>query len=169
MTTPIPDWSRFTKTIFIYTPIERVYMAWALPANLTQWFLEEAYYLTEAKLRRPDDEFIKKGDRHSWKWHNWELVESGRVLEANGKDQLAFTFGDGGNVHIWLEQKDKGTLLRLVQDQIPEDDHGKMNFYVGCSTAWTFWLTNLKAWLEHGITLNARGLSQGELRHVVNS
>jgi len=30
-------------------------------------------------------------------------------------------------------------------------------YHYGCSTGWTFWLANLKAWLEHGILLNDRG------------
>jgi hypothetical protein len=40
---------------------------------------------------------------------------------------------------------------------------------VGCATGWTFWLANLKAWLEHGITLHATGLSQADTTNLVNS
>jgi len=34
---------------------------------------------------------------------------------------------------------------------------------------WTFWLTNLKAYLEHNITLHAKGLNQDETMDLVNS
>ena len=37
------------------------------------------------------------------------------------------------------------------------------------ATGWTFWLANLKAYIEHGITLNARGLRQEETTDLVNS
>jgi hypothetical protein len=40
---------------------------------------------------------------------------------------------------------------------------------VGCSTGWTFWLTNLIAYLEHDITLHAKGLKQYETKDLVNS
>ena len=37
---------------------------------------------------------------------------------------------------------------------MPTDEETKMNIYNGCSCGWTFWLANLKAYLEHGILLN---------------
>jgi hypothetical protein len=44
-----------------------------------------------------------------------------------------------------------------------------MEIFVGCITGWTFWLTNLKAYLEHNITLHAKGLKQDETMDLVNS
>jgi uncharacterized protein YndB with AHSA1/START domain len=163
------DWNSFTKRIFIDQPTDKVYESWAKPGLLTQWFLEKAEYAYDDGQKRQPDEFIQSGDRHEWKWNNWDVIEEGTVLKANDKDHLSFTFGKGGNVHIDLHEKDGGTELVLVQDNIPTDDEGKMNYYVGCNTGWTFWLTNLKAWLEHDITLHATRVPQSETDNLVNS
>lgn len=163
------DWTSFRKRIVINKQMEEVYSAWTLPGSLTKWFLEKAEYVTPENVNRKPDKEIQTGDKHSWKWHNWDFTEEGEVLEANGTDKLSFTFGKGGNVHIHLKEAENGTELELVQNEIPTDDKSKMNYYVGCSTGWTFWLANLKAWLEHGITLHASGLSQDQTKDLVNS
>ena len=164
-----PNWTSFRKRIVINTPIAKLYDAWAIPGNLTQWFLEEAIYIKPDGNQKPSSERIKEGDKHIWKWNNWDFKEEGNVLKANGKDGISFTFGAGGNVHINLKEVERGTELELMQDEIPVDEESKMNYYVGCSTGWTFWLANLKAWLEHGITLHVKGLAQEETKDLVNS
>ena len=68
-----------------------------------------------------------------------------------------------------LMEKEGSTEVTLVQDNIPTDEESRMNLFVGCITGWTFWLTNLKAYLEHGITLHAKGLQQDETTDLVNS
>ncbi|MBT8252904.1 MAG: hypothetical protein HKN00_07420 [Flavobacteriaceae bacterium] len=45
-------------------------------------------------------------------------------------------------------------MLTLKQYDIPTDEKTKLEVHLGCSNGWTFWLTNLKAMLEHGIVLN---------------
>jgi len=34
---------------------------------------------------------------------------------------------------------------------------------MGCSQGWSFWMVNLKAWLEHGILLNEKEAIEQEL------
>jgi len=162
------DWTTFKQRIHISSPIEELYKCWATPGGIMSWFLESAEY-SSANVQRDDDEFIKKGDRFRWKWHNWDKIEKGTILEANGKDRLSFTFGKGGNVDVTLVKEGKGTWVELVQRDIPTDEESKMSYYMGCSTGWTFWLTNLKAWLEHGISLNITGLRQDQTAHLINS
>ncbi len=41
-----------------------------------------------------------------------------------------------------------------MQFEIPIDEDSKLEVHCGCSNGWTFWLTNLKAFVEHGILLN---------------
>ena len=132
------------------------------------WFLEKADYLTGETPRLPD-ELIQGGDKFSWKWNNWDFTENGEILEANGKDAISFTFGSGGVVHVNLKDIDQGTELTLRQEEIPTDEKSKMDIFVGCISGWTFWLTNLKAYLEFGITLHAKGLKQDETTDLVNS
>jgi uncharacterized protein YndB with AHSA1/START domain len=163
------DWTTFRKRIIIRKPMPAVYAAWAKPENLMEWFLEKAECKDANKTSRKPDEFVEKGDAFTWKWHNWDVEEKGKVLEANGTNSLSFTFGKGGNVHIKLKQALKGTEVVLIQDQIPTDEKSKKELFVGCATGWTFWMTNLKAWLEHDITLHAIGLRQEETANLVNS
>ena len=164
-----PDWTQFRRRIRLEKPPADVYAAWAVPANIEHWFLQRATYTTPEGHPRNEADPVEKGDRFTWKWHNWDFEEKGEILEANGADRLTFTFGAGGNVHLHLRPAGSGTELLLVQDEIPADESGKRNIFVGCATGWTFWLTNLKAWLEYGITLNAKGLSQDETADLVNS
>lgn len=164
-----PDWTTFRKRIVINKPVEEVYAAWAKSVNMETWFLEKAKYFDNTEQPRKPDEPVRKGDRFIWKWNNWDFEENGKILDENGVDQISFTFGAGGNVHIQLLPTAKGTELTLTQDSIPTDEKSKKEIFVGCATGWTFWLANLKAWLEHGITLHATGLSQEETADLVNS
>jgi uncharacterized protein YndB with AHSA1/START domain len=163
------DWSSFRKRIVVLKPMPAVYAAWAKPGQLTEWFLEKAVYTVKDKSARDPQSLVQKGDAFTWKWHNWDFEEKGEVLEANGTDAISFTFGPGGNVHVRLKHVSGGTEVTLTQDQIPTDDKSKKDIFVGCATGWTFWMTNLKAWLEHDITLHATGLKQSETADLVNS
>lgn len=165
----IQDWTSFRKRIVIHKPANLVYDCWTLKSEIEKWFLEKASYLHDDQVERGPDENVEQGDLFIWKWNNWDMEEKGKILEANGHDRISFTFGKGGNVHVELTEGEKGTELVLIQDCIPIDENSKMNLFVGCSTGWTFWLTNLKAYLEHGITLHARGLQQDETTDLVNS
>ncbi len=57
-------------------------------------------------------------------------------------------------VSVSFENHNNVVIVTLKQFEIPEDDESKLKIHFGCSNGWTFWLTNLKAYLEHGILLN---------------
>ena len=166
-----PDWSQFTLRIHIAKDMEDVYKAWASPAQLTTWFLDEADYFTPAGKPRDPWQLYEKGDSFHWKWHNWNSIEKGSVLEANGRDFLSFSFMEEGQVHIRLHPIQDKTLLELTQLHIPLDDQSKMNVYCGCTRGWSFWMVNLKAWLEHKVLLNDTNLESNDptLKEFVNS
>ncbi|MBS4035351.1 MAG: SRPBCC domain-containing protein [Ignavibacterium sp.] len=161
-------WNTFTKRIRINKPIDSVYRSWATKGQIETWFLEKADYFLGSKQRQAD-ELVQKGDSFLWKWNNWDFIEKGQVLEANGKDLISFTFGSGGIVTIKLIEIANSTEIELTQKDIPTDDKSKMEIFVGCITGWTFWLTNLKAYLEYSVTLHAKGLQQEETKDLVNS
>ena len=161
-------WNTFTKRIRINKPIDSVYRSWATKGQIETWFLEKADYFLGSNKRQLD-ELVQKGDSFRWKWNNWDFIEKGQVLEANGKDLISFTFGSGGIVTIRLHEIANTTEIQLTQKDIPTDEKSKMEIFVGCITGWTFWLTNLKAYLEHHITLHAKGLKQDETTNLVNS
>lgn len=162
------DWTKFTRRIYIDSDIQEVYDAWTVPERVEEWFLERAVYINPSGSEVPRSNNYQAGDTYTWKWHNWENVEKGKVLEANGKDHIKFSFADG-TVSIQLTEEDDMTKLDLLQEGIDEDEKSKYNIYYGCSLGWSFWMVNLKAWLEYGITLNETRPISNNGKHIVNS
>ena len=151
---PPLSFESFIKKIYIRAPLQKLYWCWATSEGICSWFLREAVYQTQDGKRREPDEKIQVGDKYTWRWFNWDGEESGEILEADGKTRLTFSFADFCTVTVHLKEEGEDVLLTLEQSNIPTDEESKMNIHVGCSNGWTFWLTNLKAYLEHGILLH---------------
>jgi len=149
------QWNSFTKKIYIHASAKKLYDLWATKDGITSWFLREAEYISLAGNKRKLSEHFQKGDSYTWYWHNWDDKEEGEILEANGQDYIELQFG-GCKVSVKLEEKNNITVVILTQFEIPEDDDSKLKLHYGCSNGWTFWLTNLKAYVEHGILLNEK-------------
>ena len=153
----------FTKKIYINAPLEKLYWCWASSEGLCSWFLREANFAKNQNDNRSPSEFIESGDSYLWRWHNWDGKEEGTVIEANGKDTLEFTFAGKSKVRVELIPEKGSVLVVLKQFHIPTDEESKLHIHVGCSNGWTFWLANLKAYLEHDILLHETAI---DLRHV---
>lgn len=153
----------FTKKIYIKAPMEKLYWCWATEAGICSWFLSEAVYTKKDGKRRDASEMIEAGDQYTWRWHNWDGKEDGEIIEANGVDELEFTFAGKSNVHIHLKPDAGAVLLSLRQYHIPTDEESKLHIHVGCSNGWTFWMANLKAYLEHGILLHERDIDLSKI------
>ena len=146
-------WDEFTKCIHIHTTVEKLYWCWATKEGLTSWFLKDAEFSRQEKPLNKS-EFIQPKDAYTWFWHNWDGKEEGEILETNGVDFFKFSFAGNCEVTVTIEQKEQAVLLSLTQSKIPLDEKSKLEIFYGCSNGWTFWLTNLKSYLEHGILLN---------------
>lgn len=144
----------FTKKIYIKASMSRLYWCWATSEGICSWFLRDARYISKEGVIRGSEEEIEPGDRYTWEWHNWNGQENGEVFQANSKDVLEFSFAGASRVSLNLEDNGEAVLVTLKQFGIPTDEGSKLNIYYGCSNGWTFWLANLKAYLEHGILLN---------------
>lgn len=153
----------FTKKIYIKVPIDKLYWCWGTTEGISSWFLHKAEYKTIEGKTRESKQNIQKGDNYIWKWYNWDGQEKGKILQANGKDFLEFSFAEVSKVSITLKNEGKAVLLTLKQYEIPTDDENKLNIHYGCSNGWAFWLANLKAYLEHGILLNE---TEFDLRNI---
>ncbi|MEJ1223857.1 SRPBCC family protein [Sediminicola sp. 1XM1-17] len=156
----------FTKKIFIKASLEKIYWCWGTTEGILSWFLRTAEYQKENGTPRAPSAFISQGDTYTWQWHNWDGQEKGKVLKANGIDHLELSFAGECIVSITMEEKGSATLLTLKQYNIPTDEKSKMQIHYACSNGWTFWLANLKAYLEHGILLNE---TDHDLRQVPNA
>lgn len=146
-------WTQFVRKIHIKASIEEIYKCWTTSHELEKWFLKKASFKTkDGILREPKEEFQAE-DTYTWEWYNWDGEESGEILDVNGKDQIILKFADN-TVEILLSKQKDMTLVHLRQYNINTEEKSKMTNYVGCSNGWTFWLTNLKAYLEHNIFLH---------------
>lgn len=161
------DWNSFEKKIYIKSPVEKLYSLWSSEKGLTEWFLKSAKFRRDDRILNATEE-INGGDTYTWQWHNWDGKEEGKVLDTNGKDFILMEFGNS-KLEVKFLSKGDITIVALKQYDIPQDEESKLNIYCGCNHGWTFWLTNLKAYLEHGILLNEteQDLREHELSHMI--
>ncbi|WP_425236428.1 SRPBCC family protein [Ulvibacterium sp.] len=152
----------FTKKIYINTTKEKLYWCWATPEGICSWFLRKAQYFSPEGERRNEKDSMQIGDSYIWEWHNWDDQEKGQVIRNNGMDFLEISFTDS-KVSVQIESQGNACLLTLKQYDIPTDEESRLNIHYGCSNGWTFWLANLKAYLEHGILLNE---TERDLRNI---
>lgn len=165
MTSSNYDWTKFNKRIAINAPISSIYNAWTKAEEIEKWFLSKAIFTLENEGQRAKNDAIRKGDTYEWHWHGSDFVATGKVLATNGKNQLQFTFFDcPTTVEIKVETGEN--VVELTQTEIPPDETSIVNLHVGCSRGWTFYLANLKSYLEGGIDLRNRN---DKLLDVINT
>jgi uncharacterized protein YndB with AHSA1/START domain len=150
---PTYDWTQFAKRIIVNVPVKEAYLSWTLGDELERWFLKEAKFVNAYGNHRDADSPIQVGDTYTWRWYGWDGQDQGEILEANGKDRLVFTFAGPCKVTVTFKQQGSGTLVELVQENIPTDDESKAKLHVSCIQGWTFYMANLKSMLEGGIDL----------------
>ncbi len=159
------DWDRFTCKINIASPVETIYDAWTIPQQLEQWFLRDASFKRSNGTDREKFLHIQKGDTYEWLWHGYQddIKEKGEVLAANEKDKLQFSFTAGGIVTVDIGTVLGENIVMLTQENIPTDEKGKTVYHIGCLTGWTFYLANLKSFLEGGIELRNKNMALGKM------
>ncbi len=147
-------WSSFTRKIFINAPAEQIYWHWATAKGMESWILRSCEFVDERQIKRGHEELTQPGDEYQWYWHNQFEGVTGKMLEGNGRNYLVFTFMNSEVMIKLDDEAHEKTLVSLTQRFIPTDDESKMNICFVQGTAWSFWLTNLKAYIEHDITLH---------------
>ena len=142
------------------TDIRTLYEAWATPAGLQKWFLRKADFYAIAGRQREADEFILKEDVYEWYWEGWgdDAMEKGEILEANGTDQIKFTFSGESIVTIDLSSRNGVSIVELTQENIPAEADPKKNLYILCQMGWLFYMANLKSVLEGGVDLRNKNV-----------
>lgn len=166
------DWSSFTKKITLKAPVEKIYQSFSTRSGIESWFLRSSVYKNKEGDILNDDEMVEENYHYSWKWFGYpdEVNENGKILKANGKDVMEFTFnGNGTNdirVIVSLSELEGERLVSLRQYNIPTDEESKQQFHIGCLEGWTFYLANLKSVLEGGIDLRNKNPA---IKHVINS
>lgn len=153
------DWSQFVLKINIDADVADIFNAWTIPSQLEKWFLRSA------KFWHNDEELISSarvqdGDTYHWLWHGHPdtSFEKGKIRHTDGVSAIAFDFSGGAFVTVEIADVGGECICMLTQEGIPTDEHGMVNYNLGCQIGWTFYLTNLKSYLEGGIDLRNKNM-----------
>ncbi len=158
------NWKRLDQVIYVEAPRESLYAAWATAEGLVGWCSMEAVLTDADGAEVPPGGTAVVGGGFKFTWHTGH-TESGEYLEANGIDRLRYTFGEGIEVTVTLEDVGDGSVLvrlQQTQDRSPEEN---LRIMLGFKEGWAFYLTNLKSVLEGGLDL--RDLTH-DIEHRVN-
>lgn len=147
------DWTRYTKKIAVKAPIHQIYAAWTTAEELEKWFLEQVRFYDQDSSLASRQTLAEKGVAYKWKWHLYDDIMKGKILEANGKDFLRFTFEGDSDVEVKLTTERDYTIIELIHKNIQTDDESKKYIRLGCASGWTFYLINLKSVYEGGLDL----------------
>jgi uncharacterized protein YndB with AHSA1/START domain len=144
------DWSQFTQRVAVAAPVEKVFKMWTDPEQMRKWFLDDA------KMQ------LKKDGNYEWTWIGG-YKEKGKILSIRKPSKLTFTFA-GSICEVDIKKDKRGSLVNLHQYKIPVTEQHKSGTHLTCSNGWTFYLTNLKTYMEYGIDLretNLKNLKEG--------
>ncbi len=161
------DWSTFTKRISVRATEEEIYRAWTTEKGLVSWFLRTSIFTGPSGTRTEDDP-CQEGDTFLWQWFGYcdDVQESRKILSNNGKNAFSFEFSGGCVVAVEISSYEGGSIVELVQSNIPTDESGKTGYHLGCMEGWTFYLANLKSVLEGGLDLRNK---DEKLQGLINS
>lgn len=150
------DWTQFTQRVLIKAPPLRVFKAWTDPAEIVRWFTVKA----ELEPR--------KGGRLYFEWLAGDKFE-GKIIRVRKPNLLVFPFGSKGEeVEVKISKVKGGSLVELRQYGMKTSPNDKVSMHLGCQTGWTFFLANLKAWLEHKIDLRGHDPSRSYRQGYIN-
>ena len=147
------NWTCFTHRIAIKASIHDIYNAWTISNELEKWFLKTASFFDDKQIERDKSSGVERGYTYKWIWYLYKEVETGHVVNVNGKDYISFTFAGECLVEVKLKEDGEYTLVELTQGNIPVDDHSKQSIRLDCSKGWAFYLVNLKSVYEGGLDL----------------
>ena len=152
------DWTRFVLRIEISATPDEVFRAWTEGDQLRRWFPTGAE--TEPKKGgRIYLQFLDPKDRGEFSF-----------TEFRRPNLVSFTFGNRGEkVRVRIRKSGAGAVCELEQFDMKTTPKEKVQMHMGCKTGWVFFLTNLKAWLEHGIDLRSHDPKKSYRQSYVNS
>jgi uncharacterized protein YndB with AHSA1/START domain len=151
------DWTQFTLRIFIRKPPSRVFKAWTDAKLITAWFTEKTVF-------EP-----KKNGRIYFEWLAGDKFET-RVDSIVKNRSVTFPFGGKGEkVTVKFKKDGKGCVCELRQYAMGTSPKDRWVMHRGCIQGWTFFLANLKSYLEHGIDLRDHDPKKSYKQDFVNS
>ncbi len=158
------DWTYFKRRIYIdKCSIEDLFLKWATPKGLTEWFVKSARYEFGNKEYRKSNEIIKDNDHFKWQFHIGSVI-TGTVLEVRVNSLVKFTFGkkeiDSNQdviVTVTIHKNNKRCYVDILQENLSTSNYGKVYYYISCNMGWMFHMNNLKSIFEASHDLRIRG------------
>lgn len=142
------DWTSFTTNIAVKSTLNTIYDAWTKSSEIEKWFLETCKYKDSENNTLDSSANVTSDCSYEWTWFLYEILEKGKITQANGKDFLQSTFAGDCLVDVQLKERGEDILVTLKQHNIPTDETSKFNIRIGCLQGWTFYLINLKSFYE---------------------
>lgn len=128
---------------------DEIYKYFGTPEGLTKWFIGSAEYLYDGNKPRERNEYIKTGDKFTWKWLEKDLSINGIVIEAADNSHVKFTFGSLFEVTMTVKTHNERILFTLQQEYTSGASH-EDSAHINCCVCWAFFITNLKSVHEFG-------------------
>jgi uncharacterized protein YndB with AHSA1/START domain len=134
--------------IFIHAPRTQVFKAITEPALLTNWFVDQATISP------------RKGGNYAFTWEDGP-THSGTVLEFDRGNALTLTWQWPGKeqmgvtrLRLTVVSRHGGTLLTFTHSGFQKSEAWR-DLYEGAIREWTYFMFNLKAFLETGRDLRS--------------
>ena len=160
------DWTTLNRQIAVKSKLSVLYDAWTKASEIEKWFLSKSVFYDRNNNKIGKENKIEKGFTYEWNWYLYDVTEKGKIIEANSKDNVKFTFAGDCLVDIRLKEIENYVIISITQSNIPVDDDSKLNIRLGCDSGWSFYLLNLKSVYEGGLDLRNKDVS---LKPMVNN
>jgi len=155
---PLEDykWTYFIQKEYIKAPLKEIFLKWATPKGITEWFIKNAEYKSQDGKTREADEIVEPNNTYTWQFYSG-LVMKGTVLDVVPDSSFKFTFGkkepasdEDVIVEVKFSEKEGSTEIELTQSNIADNEYGKVNFNLSCMVGWSYFMTNLRSIIESG-------------------
>ena len=151
------DWTQFTVKVDIKAAPRKVFQAWTDQRKIVKWFVEKA-------IIEP-----KKNGRLYLEWLTCDKSDD-KIIAVRQDSLFHFPFGPNGEqVKVKFKKVKGGTVCEIHQFNMKTGPRDKVYWHMGCKNGWTFFLANLKAYLEHGIDLRSRDPKKSYRQGFINS
>lgn len=151
------DWTQFTEKIEIRATPARVFKAWTSEKEIVKWFIWKGSL-------EP-----KKGGKFFMQFVTGASGDE-KVLAIRKNELFRFSFGkDGETVEVRFKEVKGGCDCILRQYGMKDTPKARVEWHMGCRNGWVFFLTNLKAYLEHRLDLRSQNPKKSYLQGYVNS
>jgi uncharacterized protein YndB with AHSA1/START domain len=143
------DWTRFDLHVAIDANPQTVLKYWSTIDGMEHFFVELMRITRPDGAERHSDERAQPGDRFLWRWPTGRYIR-GEYLRPETDTEIRFSFGESNVCVKALPYRD-GTLLRLTQYDIPDNDDARMHIHANCRGGWVYFMSVLKTLIEHGV------------------